>query len=357
MKHYASLTRVVPGAVFRRDRMLPTRGKILVSIGDRVDSVDIIGRYEMPGRLLALNARSALHLKGRDLSGYMQKRPGDIVKQGDIVASKPRLDKWFPRTLRSPVAGRIVAATDSQIIFESEVREAEVRAHLTGRVVSVMPERGAVIETTSALVQCTLGVGGLSHGVIRAAVESPEDALTEGRVDVSCLGAIVLGGSGATKDALVQLGKMQAQGLILGSLTSDLLEYAASLPFPVLLTEGIGHYSMNQKAFDLLVKHIGSEAGVDPGDSNPWGPRRPEILIPLPASDALPADVLPETLLKEGISVRIVRGENGGVTGTIIGIPEHPIYHDIGVSLPSVEIQTDLGDRVFAPVSGVEVLG
>lgn len=357
MRHYTGITRVVPAAVLRRDRMLPTRGKIRVSIGDRVDAVDIIGTYETPGRLLTLDARPVLNLKGRDISAYLQKRPGDAVGQGDVVAQQPRLGKWFPRALRSPVSGRIVAVTESQIVLESEVQEAEVRAHLSGRVVSVMPERGAVIETTGVAIQCAWGVGEMSHGVLRATAEAPDDALTEDRVDVSCLGAIVLGGSGATSEALVQLGKMQARGLILGGLASDLLEEAARLPFPVLLTEAIGQRPINQKAFDLLMQYVGSEAGVDPGDLNPWNPRRPEILIPLPASTAAQVDLVPGAALSEGTSVRIVRGENSGATGTIIDLPEHPICYDVGGALPSVEIQTDAGDRLFAPVNCVEILG
>lgn len=357
MKHYASLTRVIPAAVLRRDRMLPTRGRIVVSIDDRIDAVDIIGRYEKPGRLLTLDARSDLNLKGQDVSAYLQKRPGDTVRQGDVIALRPRLGKLFPRTLRSPINGHIVAMTNSQIVLESDLQEAEVRAHLSGRVVSVMPERGAVVESTAALVQCVWGAGEMSHGVLRAAVESPDDILSEDHVDVSCLGAIVLGGAGATEGALTQAGKMQARGLILGGLASDQLQHAASLPFPVLVTEGIGHYPINQVVFDLLMERTGSEAAVDPGDPNPWSPKRPEILIPVSASAAMPADSLPDTVLREGIGVRIVRGKNSGVTGTIIGLPEHPLYYNIGASLPSVEIQADSGDRIFAPVNSVEILG
>jgi len=354
MRYYSTVTRAVSSTVVRRERMLPTRGKILVDIDDRVDAVDIIGRYETPGKLLILDARAALNLKRRDLSTYLLKRPGEIVRAGDVLASQPRLGKMFPRALRAPTGGRIVAVSDSQVVLESETAEAEVRAQISGRVVSVMPERGAVIETTATLIQCIWGTGTMSHGVLRAAVNSPDEILTPDKVDVSCLGAIVIGGAGTTCEALIQASKMQARGLILGALSSALIDQAAALPFPVLVTEGLGEFPMGQTIFGLLKDHVGSEATADPGDMNPWRPRFPEIIIPssAPAAGESPLD----NSLKSGDTVRVVRGERGGFTGTVTRLPEHPVAYDIGLTLPSIEIQSDSGERMIVPTSNVEIL-
>lgn len=357
MKHYCTLTRVAQATLLRRERMLPTRGKIVVSIDDRVDAVDIIGRYERPGRLIRLDARAALRLGNRDVADFLKKHVGDSVQRGEIIAMRPRLGTLLARTLHAPVSGRIVAMSDSQILLESDAQEAEVRAHLSGRVVSVMPERGAVIETAAALIQGAWGAGEMSHGVLRAVVDSPDDILSEDKVDVSCLGAVVIGGAGATAEGLIQVSKMQARGLILGGLSGSLLEAAASLPFPVIVVEGFGRCPMNPFVFDLLMSYIGHEAAVDPGHQDPWRPRRSEILIPVPASSVVTAESQPDTLLREGCRVRIVRGDDRGQGGVVVSLPEHPIPYDIGVALPSVEIQADSGDRLIAPVNNVELVG
>lgn len=357
MKHYCTLTRVVPATLLRRERMLPTRGKIVVGIDDRVDAVDIIGRYERPGRLIRLDARAALRLGNRSVDNFLKKRLGENVQRGEVIAMRPRLGTLLARTLHAPASGRIVAMSDSQILLEADTEEAEVRAHLSGRVVSVMPERGAVIETAAALVQGAWGTGEMSHGVLRAVVGSPDDILSEDKVDVSCLGAIVIGGADATAEGLIQVSKMQARGLILGGLSGSLLETAVALPFPVILTEGFGRCPMNPFAFELLMSHIGHEAAVDPGHPDPWKPRRPEILIPVPTSSVAAAESQPDTLLREGCRVRIVRGGDRGQVGIVIGLPEHPIPYDIGIVAPSVEIQADSGDRLMAPVNNVELIG
>ncbi len=357
MKHYCTLTRIVPAALVRRERMLPTRGKILVGIDDRVDAVDIIGHYERPGKLVRLDARVALRLGKRDVSEFLKKRVGESVQRGEIIALKPRLGNLFPRALVAPVSGRLVAMSDSQILLESDTEQAEMRAHLSGRIVSVMPERGAVIETAAAVVQGAWGIGEMSHGVLRAVVESPDEVLSEDKVDVSCLGAIVIGGADATEEGLVQVGKMQARGLILGGLSADLLDRAAALPFPVVIAEGFGRCPMNAFAFDVLKSHIGREAALDPGHADPWRPRRPEVIIPVPASSVTASESLPEALLREGCKVRVVRGDRRGLAGVVMALTEHPVPYDVGLSLPSVEIQADSGDRVLVPVNNVEIVG
>lgn len=357
MKHYCTLTRVLPAALVRRERMLPTRGKILVGIDDRVDAVDVIGRYERPGKLVRLDARTALRLGKRDVSEFLKKRVGESVQRGDIIALKPRLGTLFPRALVAPVSGRLVAMSDSQILLESDTEETEIRAHISGRIVSVMPERGAVIETAAAVVQGAWGIGEMSHGVLRAVVDSPDDVLSEDKVDVSCLGAVVVGGADATEEGLVQVGKMQARGLILGGLSADLVDRVATLPFPVVITEGFGRSPMNPVVFDILRSHIGHEAAVDPGYPDPWRPRRPEVIIPVPVSSVVASESQPEVLLREGCKVRVVRGDRRGLVGVVIALPEHPVPYDVGVSLPSVEIQADSGDRVLVPVNNVDIMG
>ncbi|MDH7489803.1 MAG: hypothetical protein QHH80_09875, partial [Anaerolineae bacterium] len=316
-----------------------------------------IGRYERPGKLVRLDARAALRLGKRDISEFLKKRVGDSVQRGEAIAVRPRIGGLFPRALLAPASGRLVAMSDSQILLESDTEEAEVRAHISGRIVSVMPERGAVIETAAALVQGAWGTGEMSHGVLRAVLESPEDVLSEDKVDVSCLGAIVIGGADATEEGLVQVGKMQARGLILGGLSGYLLETAASLSFPVIITEGFGRCPMNPFAFDILKSHIGHEAAVDPGCADPWRARRPEVIIPIPVSAVVASESQTETLLREGCRVRVVRGDRRGLAGVVTALPEHPVRYEIGVSLPSAEIQADSGDLVLVPVNNLEIIG
>jgi len=356
MRTFSTVTRITPATLLRRDRMLPRRGEVLVNMGDRVDAVDIIGTYRRPGRLVVVDAASTLRLRKRGLSGYLQKQAGETVAQGDVLASQPRLRGLFPRVLRSPARGQIVAITDSQIVLETESDEVSVRAHIRGRIISVMPERGVAIETVASLIQGVWGVGEVSHGVLRAAVEVPDAILTEAGVDVSCLGAIVVGGAGVTKEALEQAEKMQARGLIIGGLSSSLMDKAASLPFPVLVTEGIGEHPVNALVFDILMQHLAEEVSLDPGDLNPWRPRRPEVVIPLSTADAPPSEVELDTMLNLGNTVRVVRGPHKGVTGSIVRFPEHPVYYEIGLSLESAEIQTQSGEHIFVPVSNVEIV-
>jgi hypothetical protein len=357
MEYYGPVTNVLASTLVRRERMLPVRGYVLVDMGDRVDTVDIIGKYRRTGRFVMLDAATHLHLRGKELSPYLVKRPGDTVQEGEAIASRPRVGKLFPRVLRAPSNGRVIAVTDSQVVVEIGREETEVRAHLRGRIVSVMPERGAVVETVGAVIQCARGLGKISHGVLRAAVEAPDEMLTGDAVDVSCLGAVVIGGAGVTAEALDQLTKIQARGLILGGLSSALLKEVQSLPFPVLITEGMGGHPLNEKAFAILTERVGKEACVNPGELDPWRQRRPEIIIPEGASETARSDANVLAALKPGLGVHVARGPHGGTTGTILRLPEHPVLYETGVVLPSVEVQFVGGERAFVPVNNVEILG
>jgi hypothetical protein len=223
-------------------------------------------------------------------------------------------------------------------------------------VANVMSGRGVVIEATGAIVQAAVGFGEESFGVLHVVANEVTDVLRAKSIDVSSHGAIVVGGAWIDESALQQALQLQARGIIAGSLEGRLLAQARSMPFPILLTEGLGRIPMARPIFTLLQSQAGREASISAITRTRWGLTRPEILIPLPAdSKPLPPSAL-GTPLTVDAPVRVVRGPRQGETGTIRALFDQPRRIESGARLYGAEVDLDVSGRQFIPFANLEIL-
>ena len=82
------------------------------------------------------------------------------------------------KVYRCPADGTLVRVRDGCLVLQRSDREEELRAMLSGRVVSVIPERGVVIEAVGSLVQGVWDSGHSGVGKLVRAVNSAEEGLT-----------------------------------------------------------------------------------------------------------------------------------------------------------------------------------
>jgi len=345
---------VVPFTEISLERTLPTPGQVLVRVGDKVDATDVIARALQPGTLFALNAARALGVGYTALPRFVLKHEGEGVKRNDLLAARGGILGLFRKKVVSPVSGTLLAVTQGRILLEGEATTVELRAGVRGEIAKVMPNHGATIRTTGAMVYGAWGSGAESYGVIHLLVADRATPLTADLIDVSCHGATIVGGSSLDEAALQQAAEMRVRAIIVGSLPVALLDRVQQLAFPVMATEGLGAIPMAEPTFRLLRQHQGREA-VIVQQKMAWGVSRPRLLIPLPAEEQ-PQDQAQSLPLAPGTHVRLLRAPYTGEVGEVASAPqmmEEPLTH---LRFDGILVRLDRGRTAMVPTTNVEIV-
>lgn len=346
-------TRVLPLTVIRRERMLPMPGKVLVNPGDRVQPTQPVAQADVSGEVSVVNVAHLLRVAPNRAFKYIKVKEGADVTMNTVIASKGLTSAG---RIKSPANGFVyrIDKASGRVLIKVVSRPLDLTAYLAGTVSNVVAGRGVVIETTGALIQAALGFGGESYGVLQAVSKSAEP-LKARAIDVTMHGAVVVGGAWFDETVLEQAIQMQVRGLIAGSMDGGLLEAARNAPFPILLTEGLGHITMAAPIFMLLRSNTGREVSISALTRNRWGVQRPEVLIPLP-SDSKPEPPAFGIPLVVGVRVRVMRGPRQGKVGRVTALPELPQQIETGAKVHCAEV--DLGGddgRTLVPFANLEI--
>ncbi|HLF02754.1 MAG TPA: hypothetical protein VI547_12305, partial [Anaerolineales bacterium] len=167
-------------------------------------------------------------------------------------------------------------------------------------------------------------------------------------------GAIVV--AGLADEAGLQAGvKAKVRGLILGSLSANLLKTVRGLPFPVIVIEGFGKQVMPIQAWSLLADHNGRDVYLDTRSPDRWEGRRPEVIIPLTHPGGvvpLPSDGQP---LTEGKRVRVVRPPYASAVGVVAHLPARMEILPNGVQAQVAHVDIESHGLVTVPVANLEI--
>lgn len=344
-------TRVSAMTRISRQRILPAPGEVSVQVGQRVEPWDIVAQAVKPGGYRIVEVARALRVSEDAMAEFLLKQEGDAVSAGEALAARGGL---FRRVVRAPVSGFVAAVGAGRLLIEADTSLVEVRAGMRGRVTSVRRGWGAVVETTGAIAQGVWGNEREGHGVLKSLVDSPEAILTREKMELGAQGAVVLAGQGVTFEALEFAKDIQVRGIIVGSLETSLLPAVRAASCPVIVTESWGAVPMSRPIFDVLYANNGREVSLDGRVRVGWEDLRPEVIIPIVASDDSPSEPPSDQPLVQGDAVRILRQPHAGATGTVIRIPESPRRQPTGMVLHGVEVRLIDGEQVFVPFANIE---
>jgi hypothetical protein len=232
----------------------------------------------------------------------------------------------------------------------------QIHAGVPGVVVASDGTSSLTIETTGALVEGTWGNGRRGWGVMRVIGQGPADRLHTTQLDVNLRGAVLLAGVCDNAAPLHQATELSVRGLILGSITAELIPIALRMVYPILLTEGFGTAPMNRVAYDLLNSNAGREASLEAMLREPYSRQLPEVIIPLPASPRLSS---PERAIQlaPGVRVRCMRAPYAGTVGTIRHLIPKAETFPSGILARSALVELEGTGPVSIPLSNLEVLG
>ena len=166
--------RLLEDDVLRKERRLPTRGDVLVELGDRVEPETVVARgvVENPD-IRELKVFSSLGTSPDIVENHMLKTEGDEVKKDEVIAIRRSFFGRSTRVARSPIDGRMESfspVTGRAIIRGHPIRM-EVKAHIPGEIVEIIEGEGAVVEARAAVLQGAFWLGGEATGELVFAVD------------------------------------------------------------------------------------------------------------------------------------------------------------------------------------------
>ncbi|MFZ2097096.1 MAG: hypothetical protein WAV05_10700 [Anaerolineales bacterium] len=349
----AAITHILPSVTIQRERIMPSAGRIIARRGQSVKPVDVVAEAKLRPEHLLLDIAHGLGLKPDEADHYIQRRAGDEVAEGDVIAGPVGIGR---RVVRTPKAGAVVVAGGGQILLELEGEFSELKAGYTGVVVDILGDRGVVIDSVGSLIQGVWGNGKINYGLLNILAHSPDELVTPALMDVSLRGSVVMAGYCEDERVLTSAEELPIRGLILASMASALVPLAQSVSYPLMLIEGFGNLPMNQDAFNILVSGTMREVSVN---AEPWeriGNTRPEAVI------ALPEGVLPEVIsdtatFTTGQTVRVVSPPYKGMVGTLTNLPPGLSVLPSGLRAEAAGVRLTNGDTVQVPLANLEVIG
>lgn len=379
-----SLT-VTENGLVRRYRELPLKGEVLVRVGQVVRADEIVAKSESPGELKILRLPERLGIDPIAVMRGLKVQQGESVRRGQMLCEHKGLFGLFKSRYFSPSSGviEVVQGATGHLALRGEAVPVDVNAYVAGRVVEVLPEKGAIIEARGVLVQGIFGVGGERQGRLSVLPLNTDEMITESiLIGRDLKDAILVGGSSITTDALQLAVTNGAIGVITGSIDDETLrQYLGydlglaitgdeAVPATLIVTEGFGSLAMSHRTYDLLKKYDGRQASLNGATQIRAGAVRPELIIPDTTGEeayATPSvdteiTVADDSLLRElrlGSRVRLIRFPYFGLCGLVDEIPDKLQRLDTGAEARVVRVKLEtVGEDgiITVPRANVELL-
>ena len=333
---YTPGLRVTPFTKLQRRRILPLKGGVTVSVGQRVERADIVARTDLPGDVASVNVVNRLGIDPSQIDQFMLKKEGDAIRRDEIIAENRPFIKWFKTVVKSPIDGTIesISSVTGQVLLRHPPRPVAVAAYVDGEVVEVIPEEGVVVETEGAFVQGIFGIGGEAWGPVKVVSASPGDVVKPGRITDDCAGCVLIVGAVAGIDLIRRAVEVKAAGIIAGGINADDLKNILGFDLgvaitgteeigtSVIVTEGFGTIAIANRTYDILTACEGNVASINGATQIRAGVQRPEFIVPAerPVID-IEGAAAREGGLQLGDPIRVIREPYFGKLGTVSALP------------------------------------
>jgi hypothetical protein len=184
-------------------------------------------------------------------------------------------------------------------------------------------------------------------------------------------GQIVVGGARVTQEAVRKAIDVGVAAVVSGGIDDqdlrEILGYdlgvaitgSERIGITLLMTEGFGDIAMAERTHELLCAQAGRPAAANGTTQIRAGVMRPEIVIPLAATNghaAGEAGVFAAPL-EIGAPVRIIRDPWFGVLGKVSQLPPEPHVLESGSRARVLEVAARDGRKLIVPRANVEIIG
>lgn len=355
-------------------RILPIPGDVLVKVGDRVTSQQIVAQTFMPGDVTPINIANQISVAPSEVPACMLFEAGDEIQTGDTLARSNGIFGFFKSETKAKTAGTIesISHVTGQVILRGAPLPIQVRAYQAGIVKEVIPNQGVVIESEVSFLQGILGIGGEAYGTIQLACQNSQDRLEASLLNESMRGKIIIGGARMTGEAVKRGIEIGVAAIISGGMDDEdlkeILGYdlgvavtgSENIGTTLIITEGFGDIAMADRTFKLFKECEGSEAAVNGTTQIRAGVMRPEIVIPRSEnstpSDSDGSNAATHGILELGVPVRIIRDPYFGLLGEVGELPTELQTLESGSQSRVLEVVLPTGKKVIVPRANVELI-
>jgi hypothetical protein len=353
MSIQAPVTHFLPAAAFQRERLMPAGGRIIARRGQNVNPVDVVAESIIRPEHILLDVARGLGIDPKDADHYIQRRAGDEVGEGDVLAGPVGIGR---RVVRTPLSGKVVAAGEGQVLLELEGELTELKAGYPGVVADIIGDRGVVIDTVGSLIQGVWGNGRINFGLMNLLSHAPDETVTPDMMDVSLRGSVVMASYCEDERVITTADDLPIRGMILSSMAAKLVPAAMKVSYPIVLVEGFGKLPMNVDAFNLLVSGARRETSLI---AEPWDQiknTRPEIVISLPEG-VRPSPSNDSMTFVINQTVRVISPPYKSLIGTLTTLQAGLSVLPSGIRTQTAGVRLANGDIVQVPLSNLEVIG
>jgi len=362
----------------RKRRVLPLAGEVLVKEKDVVTPDTVVARTYIPGNPTVLNVAEKFGLEpGVDeITYYMTKKAGDVVKKDEVIAKSSSFFGLFKKEVPSPIDGVVenVSNMTGMVVLREPPVSVELKAYIPGVVTEVMPKEGCVIETPAAFIQGIFGIGGETNGPLD--VVDAASVLTENMVTPDMKGRIIVAPGSVDIGALRKAVQVGVKGIVTSCIDEkELTEFmgyevgvaitgAEEVGLTLIATEGFGNdLPMSKNTLRILHDFEGRLACINGATQIRAGVLRPEVIIPrdVPRSATMADYDVEDTQavsegLKPGILIRIIREPYFGAIGHVSSLPPELQVVETGSPVRVLEAELEDGRRVVVPRANVEII-
>ena len=319
---YTPGLKVLKKTVFKKERILPLKGEVLVKDGDLLNPDTIVASTNLPGNVQMLKVSNILNIDPKDVVDALKVKESQEVKKGDIIAETAGIFGMFKSSVESPVNGTIesISKSTGRVVVREAPIPVEVDAYVSGKVDQVIENEGIILKSNAAFIQGIFGIAGEKRGDLLLVSSSPSEELTADQITPDMKGKILIGGSFLSLDAYKKALSLQVAGIVVGGFNyydlKAVLGYdlgvaitgTERLNTALIVTEGYGSIPMSEATFSLLKENNGKSSSINGATQIRAGVIRPEIVIPIDSgnSDNDSESQIPEGI-KEGSTVRVIR--------------------------------------------------
>lgn len=370
-----SLT-ISPEVMVRKQRLLPIAGRVLVSVGQRVEPQTIVAESERPGELHIIRASDSLNLTPSETLRHVVVQEGMSVQQGDALAEVSSLWGLFSSKVVAPVSGVIefITPATGHIGLREPARTIAVNAYMHGVVETVHDQRGVTIVSSAMFVQGIFGVGGEQHGTVHILDVPNEKAVREEDIPEHCMDKILIGGRSPSIEALRCAQSRGAVGFITASIDDRVLsQYIGfdigialtgdeDLSMTLIITEGFGDIALNPRIRTLLEVAHNREASINGATQVRAGALRPELIVSHESKGEVAGEHISDcegqtSRLDIGSTVRMIRVPYFGKYGTVVSLPKELMPLETGAMARVALVQLiDSDKQVVVPRANIELV-
>ena len=367
---YTPGLKVLKKTIFKKERILPLKGDVLVKSGDQLTPDTIVASTNLPGNVQMLKVSNILNIDPKDVVEALQVKEGQEVKKGDIIAETSGIFGMFKSSVESPADGTIESISQStgRVVVREAPIPVEVDAYVSGVVDEVVENEGIVLKSNAAFIQGIFGIAGEKRGDLLLVSSSPGEELTADQITADMKGKILIGGSFLSLEAYKKALSVQVAGIVVGGFNyydlKAILGYnlgvaitgTEKLNTALIVTEGYGSIPMSEATFSLLKDNDGKAASINGATQIRAGVIRPEIVIPIDTgnTDDDSKSKMPEGI-QEGSTVRVIRSPNFGKIGKVISLPAELNKMESETMVRVAEIDID-GKNFLIPRANLEMV-